>query len=114
MEVYSAEKGLIADNIRKAEGFWARFRGLMLVSELKEGEGLFIKDCRMIHCFFMRFDIDVVYLDKDMRVVGLETVKPWRVGRSFRGARHVLELPAGGAGVLAVGNRLHFQEEQLF
>jgi len=53
----------------------------------------------------MRFPIDAVYLDKELRVVGIETVAPWHVGRIFRGARHTLELPAG-CGRFSVGNRL--------
>ena len=51
----------------------------------------------------MRFPIDVVYLDKNMRVVGIETVKPWRLGHFFHGAWHVLELGEGKAEKLYFG-----------
>ena len=59
-----------------------------------------------IHMFFMRFAIDAVFCDKDLRVVGVERdLKPWRTaGR--KGAKVVIELPAGGADRVDPGDRL--------
>ena len=93
-EVRQAEK-LCASPVYIADSFSLRFRGLMMRSELAPGEGLLLKNCSSIHCFFMRFPIDVIYLDKEMKVVGKETVEPWRIGKLFKGARHVLELGKG-------------------
>jgi hypothetical protein len=58
-------------------------------------DGLLIRSASSIHTFFMRFPIDAVFLDRTPRVVGIaESLRPWCVaGR--RGARPVLELPAG-------------------
>ena len=59
------------------------------------GQGLWIKPSRGVHTLAMRFPIDVVYLDKDNRVVHLERqLKPWRVAPVRLGAMSVLELPA--------------------
>jgi hypothetical protein len=50
---------------------------------------------RSIHTWFMQFPIDVVFLESDLTVLGMrESVKPWRYA-GWRGARSVLELPAG-------------------
>ncbi len=50
-----------------------------------------------VHTWFMRFPIDVVFLDRDLRVLRVvEGMRPWRFA-SARGARSVLELPAGAA-----------------
>ena len=94
-EVRQAEK-LCVSQVRIADSFLSRLRGLMFRRSLEPGEGLLLRNCPSIHCFFMRFPIDVIYLDKEMKVVGKETVEPWRIGKLFRGARHVLELEKGG------------------
>jgi len=52
--------------------------------------------CSTIHTCFVRFPIDVVYLDEDMRVLKIaHSLRPWRFSHGGRGARSVLELPEG-------------------
>jgi uncharacterized protein len=72
-----------------------RLRGLMGRRGLAPGEGLLLRPAPSIHTWFMRFPIDAVFLDRDWRVVGIAgDVAPWRTaGR--KGAKAVLELPAG-------------------
>ena len=53
----------IADRVALADRFLTRFRGLMLRRALAPGEGLLLKNCSAIHCCFMRFPIDAVYLE---------------------------------------------------
>ena len=74
---------------------FSRMKGLLGRSELRPGEGLLLRPASAIHTFFMRFPIDAVFLDRDWRVVGIAgDVAPWRTaGR--KGAKAVLELPAG-------------------
>ncbi len=86
------EGGRVANNV------WTRFVGLMGVKDLPAGDGMLITPCSSVHCMWMRIPIDVVYLDKADRVVGIDhALKPWRIGHFYRGAHHVLELPAGAA-----------------
>lgn len=75
-----------------------RMRGLLGRESLRSGEGLLLQPAPMIHTWFMRFAIDAVFLDRELAVIDVaEQVRPWRAaGR--RGARSVLELPAGEAG----------------
>lgn len=82
-----------------ADDFLSRFLGLMGRKSLGSGEGLLLKNCSSVHCFFMKMAIDAVYLSKDMTVVGIETIKPWRIGKRFNKAAHTLELAAGKAQV---------------
>ena len=71
-------------------------RGLLGRSSLAEGEGLLITHCNSIHMFFMRFPIDVVFIDREGRVVGLlEKIRPWRLSPIFLAATKAIELPAG-------------------
>lgn len=85
----------IYSDISVAADFYHRFIGLMGKKLLNEGEGLLLKKCSSIHTCFMHFPIDVIYLDRDFRVLYCETVYPWRLGKLVKGACHILELPEG-------------------
>lgn len=86
----------VAARVEVAGSFLRRGLGLMLRGELPPGHGLMITPCNSIHMFFMRFPLDVAFLDRDGRVLRvLHGIRPWRVSSIVRGARSVLELPAG-------------------
>lgn len=76
----------------------ARMRGLLGKSQLPAEEGVLLRPAGSVHTFFMRFAIDAVFLDRELRVLGVaERLRPWRAaGR--RGAKAVLELAADEAG----------------
>ena len=87
----------LGDRIEVAGESKTRNKGLLGRDGLDEGQGLWIVPCEAIHMFFMRFAIDVVYLDKRKRVVKIvPALKPWRLSACLR-AHSVLELPAGVA-----------------
>ena len=91
-----------------ADTLWTRMRGLMGRRELEPGEGLLLRPSGSVHTCFMRFAIDIVFLDRELRVLAVSpAVRPWRL-RLQRGARAVLELPAGEAERvgIAVGEEL--------
>ena len=74
-----------------------RPNGLLGRSGLSSGEGLLLRPAGSVHTAFMRFAIDVVFLDRDLRVVKVvPELVPWRTA-ACRGSRAVLELPAGEA-----------------
>lgn len=82
--------------IERADTFISRFKGLMFRRKPLDKEGLWIKPCNSIHMCFMFFPIDVVFLDKDKRVVHLvEELKPWRLVPPVAHSKSVLELPVG-------------------
>ncbi len=108
-KAYANEK-LIADNVALADTFMTRLNGLMKRKTLYDEEGLFLKNCSSIHCFFMHFTIDAVYLDKNMRVVAKETVRPWRLGGIYKGARHVLEIKEGASDIINKGDEIIIKE----
>ncbi len=88
----------LASEIRVARSLWARFWGLMGRRSLPEGHGILLTPCTSVHTFFMRFPIDVVFLDRNGRVVKIiPAMKPWRTALGGRGARSALELEAGAA-----------------
>ena len=67
-----------------ATSMWSRMRGLLGRRSLDEGAGLLIDPCSSIHMFFMRFPIDVVYLNKEDVVVKHATVPIWRMSAGGR------------------------------
>jgi uncharacterized membrane protein (UPF0127 family) len=71
--------------------------GLLKKDKLGPGEGLWITPCESVHTFFMKFAIDLVYLDRKKCVRKVRhAVPPWRISGCL-GAHSVLELPAGAA-----------------
>lgn len=73
-----------------------RARGLLGKGSLAAGEGIVIWPCSSVHMFFMRFALDVVYLDREFRVVKtVRGLKPFRVSFGGRGAHAAIELPEG-------------------
>lgn len=74
-----------------------RRRGLLGRDGLAQGEGLWIVPCESVHTFFMRFPIDLIYLDRKHCVRKVRNgVGAWRLSACFT-AHSVLELPAGTA-----------------
>ena len=83
-----------------------RMRGLLGRSELEDSEGMFFRPAGSIHMFFMRFAIDAVFCDRDLVVVDVvRELRPWRTA-SRRGAKVVIELPAGAASAVQPGDQL--------
>ena len=92
----------LARRVKRAVTPWERMRGLLGRNGLEPGEGLLIERCFSIHMFFMRFAIDVVFLDRDWRVVKkVADLAPWRMAWCW-GAAHTLELAAGALGSVEV------------
>ncbi len=88
----------VAEDVRLAEGIWSRFWGLMGRKALPEGAAILLRPSSSIHTAFMRFAIDVVFLDRSLRVVKVvPRMKPYRVTVAFGGAHSALELNAGAA-----------------
>ena len=94
---------------RAARRFWTKLRGLLGYPPLRAGQGLWIESCNSIHTLGMGFPIDVLYLDREGRVIRLaEKMQPNRIGPLVWRARSVVELPAGAIekGGTKVGDRL--------
>lgn len=85
----------IGEAIACAESSAERRTGLLKHTKLDEGEGLWIVPCEAVHTFFMKFALDLIYLDRKKRVRGVRrAVGPWRMSMCFA-AHSVIELPVG-------------------
>ena len=99
---------IVCERCTVAENPLTRLRGLLGRDGLEPGEGLLLRPASAVHTYFMRFPIDVVFLDRAFVVLSItDAVDPWRA-TSRRGAKAVLELPAGETSRhgLAVGDQL--------
>jgi len=109
--VTAVEKFLIngaAVNVEVADTFLKRLRGLMFRRQIESGRGLLLAPCDGVHMMFMRFAIDVVYLDKDLRIKKIvRGLIPWLGVSVCFGAWGALELADGEAArlKLAVGQK---------
>ena len=96
-QVTNSETNLVvASQVVEAKGAWASFKGLMFRNSLPLGHGMLFRPARGIHTNFMRFPIDLIYLDKENRVTKIrEAMGPWRYDLSS--AAGVIEMNAGAA-----------------
>ena len=97
---------VLVAHLEVATTFWTRLVGLQFRSQLPQDHGLLLAPSRGIHTFWMRFPIDVTFLDRKGRVLRtLPSVRPWRIVLPVRGACAVLET-AAGTGSWSVGSRV--------
>lgn len=87
---------LVAENLILAESLSARMKGLLGRAALLEHEAMLLRPCRSIHMWFMRFPIDVIFLDQNLRVIkAVSNLKPWQLAIAPRRTHCVLEAAAG-------------------
>jgi hypothetical protein len=97
---------ILVPRLELAASFWRRFCGWQGRALPPPGTGLLIAPCNSIHTCWMRFSIDVAFLDDRGGVLAVRSsVRPWRIVWPVRRARFVVEIPAG-RGRLATGQRL--------
>jgi uncharacterized protein len=85
----------VSDRCEIAETPLSRLKGLLGRARLEPGEGLLIRPTWSVHTFFMRFPIDVVFVDRGLRILAVTpNLRPWRAAARRR-AHAVLELAAG-------------------
>ena len=96
LQVTNPARGtVLAKRLEVADSGPKRSRGLIGRDGLDAGEGLWIVPCESVHTFFMRFPIDLVYLDRKNKVRKTRSaVGPWKLSACLT-AHSVLELPAG-------------------
>ena len=86
----------LATNVRVADTLFTRMKGLLGKKELPTGDALWIKPCFSVHTFFMKFPIDVIFLNKKNQIIAsVSNLSPNRMTRLYLQSLSVLELPTG-------------------
>jgi uncharacterized protein len=110
---------LICGRLETAGGIAGKGRGLLGRQRLEADQGMLFEAGRIepfmwMHMFFMRFPIDIVFLDRNGRVLRIDHgLRPWRVSSMVFGARRALELAAGAAAAAKteVGDQIEFAQD---
>ena len=94
--VNKTNNAIIAGQAKVADTTIKRIVGLLNRKEFSQGEALVINPCSSIHTFFMRFAIDVVFIDRKNKVMrSISNLKPWRLSGICFSAVFCIELPTG-------------------
>ena len=108
---------IVLARVRLCKSFWCHFRGLQLVMHLPPDEGLLFVTNRegrahtTIHMLFMLFNISVIWLDAEGRVVDKRLAKPWRLAYAPQApAQYFLEANPELLGKVQIGDVLRFDE----
>ncbi len=84
---------IIADQVEVASTLIQRIVGLLGKNDFKKGKALWIHRCASIHTFFMRFPIDVVFVDKNLKVCKVvQNIKPFRLANAYFSGHSVFEF----------------------
>ena len=113
MRVFNQTRNVpLLSQARAADTFWLRLRGLLGVSSLPKEAGLILIGEKSIHTFFMKFPIDVLYVDKNYKVIRADpNMVPYRLGPFVSQSAYIVEMPVGTITdtVTKVGDQLNFE-----
>ncbi|SEH81145.1 hypothetical protein SAMN05660691_01613 [Rheinheimera pacifica] len=106
--LYRFSDELLLSHLWLPAGFWGRLRGLIGRPALQLSQGMLLANCHAVHMFFMRYRIDVVFIDKDFVITSTVSELAPFSWCSDAGASHTLELAAGAIAYmsLTVGQQL--------
>ncbi|HME36052.1 MAG TPA: DUF192 domain-containing protein [Candidatus Sulfotelmatobacter sp.] len=112
-----SRQAYLATALAVADTHWTRLRGLLGLrsNDFRNGFGLWIVPCHGVHTLGMGFPIDVIYLDRAMTVIHIQSgLRPWRIAPVRAEAATVLELPCSTAADTgtAVGDRIEITLEK--
>ncbi len=89
---------VIGSKIVYANRMYTRFIGLLGRTELNINEGVFLTPCNSVHMMFMKFPIDLLFLDRKNKIIHIvENIRPWQISRIVFKAQSVLEIATGKA-----------------
>lgn len=107
---------ILAKRVRYGNTFAARLKGLMFKKRFPlEYDALLLTPCNSVHTFFMRYPIDVLFLDGEIKILTIyESLSPGKICPAVKGAKHVLELAAGSVARsgATVGEKLLFSKAE--
>lgn len=103
---------ILLENLQIADNFIKRSVGFMGRKHPEVEEGIIITPCSWIHTCFMKFDIDVIFLDNSWRVIRIvKGLKPFKIDQRVRNSIYVIEIPTnfGVADKIRINDQLKIQ-----
>ncbi|MBE8221685.1 MAG: DUF192 domain-containing protein [Bdellovibrionales bacterium] len=103
----------LSSKVHIAKNFSSRLKGLMFSNPLEGDHCLWISQCKSVHSCFMKFTLDILFVDKKLKVVKIITdFKPWRVTSICMKSDSVFEFSAGKLNNIKVGDHLLVQKTE--
>ena len=91
--VVKSDKRVIAEKAMLADSFFKRLKGLMFSKKMDGYDALILNPCNSIHTFFMKYSIDVVFLNKESKIIKIKRgLRPWRTTPIYWFASQVIEF----------------------
>lgn len=107
VKILTIDNKLILENVIIAESYFSRLKGLMGKNIIEDNEGLLMRPCNSIHTFFMKFNIDIVFIDIDFKVVDVYIdLAPWKISKIYKNAKFVIEGKVGSLSKLKKGDQI--------
>ncbi|MFZ2412091.1 MAG: DUF192 domain-containing protein [Candidatus Methanoperedens sp.] len=106
----------IAKNIEFARTKLCQMAGLMFRKDIpSDFSMIFILKKQSyvnVHMFFMRFPIDVIFLDEEKKVSGFSRLNPWTGYKAMKDIKYVIEMKAGTIEKynISIGGRMEFDD----
>jgi uncharacterized membrane protein (UPF0127 family) len=92
----TANGEVICQKMIVADDMFSRMKGLMFSEKLPDCDGFLITPCNSIHTFFMLYSLDLLFLDRDFKIVkAVYDLRPWRMSWIYFKSHQVLEMKAG-------------------
>ncbi len=118
MRVIHVKTGdVIAKDVKVAASIWPRLVGFTFKKAPRDRDydGIYFPNCKWVHNSFVRFSLDVVFIEKRGRVVAISRgLRPWKFSKLYFNAVHALEFVAGTVSLeVAVGDQLLLENEEL-
>ncbi|MBP9838215.1 MAG: DUF192 domain-containing protein [Proteobacteria bacterium] len=84
---------MLAGKIILADKFLTRLKGLLGRKNLAPSEALVLNKCQMVHTCFMKFPIDIIFCDRNWKILATQhQLKPWRLSSFQPNSYYVIEL----------------------
>lgn len=98
---------LILENVVLADRFFLRLKGLMGKSKIEDSDGLLIRPCNSVHTFFMKFNLDIAFVDENFMVVEVyRDLAPNKLSKIYKKSKFVIEGKAGSLSKLNKGDEI--------
>jgi len=91
-----SKKTILAKNVTIAGNIFQRLKGLLGTKSLSQNYALIIKPCSSVHTYFMQYNIDVAFVDKDNKIIAMvHDLAPFKISNIYFNSAFCIEFPSG-------------------
>lgn len=107
IRLITKENEVVLENVVIADRFFSRLKGLMGKNTIEDEEGLLIRPCNSIHTFFMKFNLDIAFIDNNFMVLEIyRDLAPNKLSKIYKKSKFVIESKTGSLNKLKKGEQI--------